>query len=102
MERGNTEFDADYGETGVLMMRMKKTMFGTGGAMVKNSGFCVLKGLVGVLSHGVYGTTVTKKKYIVPSTSRDIPLSHSSKTRRLGVFMLFVVICMGTSTRYSV
>ena len=38
-ERGNTEFKADYGATGGLMMRMKNTLFGTEKAMVMNSGF---------------------------------------------------------------
>ena len=54
------------------------------------------------VAHGVYGTTVIKKKYIGPSTARDITLRHSYDTRRLGMFMLFVVIWMVTSTRYSV
>ena len=30
------------------------------------------------------------------------PLSHASETRRLGVFMLFLLIWMGTSTIYIV
>ena len=61
-ERGNLEFEADYVETGGLIMRMTNPLFVTGKAVVMDSGFCVLKGLVGVLAHGVYGTTVIKKK----------------------------------------
>ena len=40
----------------------------TGRAVMMDSGFYVIKGLVGMLVHGVYGTTVTKKKDIGPST----------------------------------
>ena len=101
-ERGNPEFETDYGSTGGLMMRTKNPPFDTGKAVVMGSVFCVLKGIVGMLAHGVYVTTVIKKKNIGPSTEREIPLRHASEKRRLGMFMLFVVICMGTSTRYSV
>ena len=83
-------------------MRKTKPQFGTGKDLVTYSGLCVLKGLVGMLAHGVYRTTVVKKKYIGPSTAREIPLRNSYETSRLGMFILFVVICMGKSTRYSV
>ena len=101
-DRGNPDFEADYRATGGMIMRMKKSLFGTGKAVAMDSGFFVLKGLLGMLVHGVYGKMVIKKKDIGPSTAREIPLRHSSETRRLGVFMLFVLICMGTSTIYSV
>ena len=86
----------------MLVMRTTKPQFGTGKDVVTDSGFCVLKGLVGMLAHGVYRTTVVKKKDIGPSTAREIPLRHAYETRRLGIFILCVVICIGTSTRYSV
>ena len=84
------------------MMWMNKPLFVTGKALVVDSGVFVLKGVVGMQERRVYGTTVIKKKDIGPSTARETPLRHASETRRLGMFMLFVVICMGTSTRYSV
>ena len=43
-------------------MFMTKPLFGTSKAVVMDSGFFVLKGILGMLSHGVYGTTVIKKK----------------------------------------
>ena len=101
-ERGNPEFKSDYIATGVVMMRKTKPHFGTGKDVVADSGFCVLKGLVGMLAHGVYRTTMAKKKDIGPSTAGEIPLRNSYETSRLGIFILFVVICMGKSTRYSV
>ena len=61
-ERGKPEFEADYGATGGLMMWIMKPLFGTGKAVVMDSVFYVMKGLVGMLYHGVYGTTVIKKK----------------------------------------
>ena len=48
------------------MMRMTKPLFGTGKYVVMDSGFCVLKGIVGMLAHGVYGTKVIKKKRYWP------------------------------------
>ena len=53
-----------------MMMQTKKPMFGTGKAVAMDSGFCVLKGLVGMLAHGVYETTVIKKKDIGLNISR--------------------------------
>ena len=61
-ERGKPYFEADCGATGGLIMHTKKPMFGTGKTEVMDSGFCVMKELVGMLAHGVYGTTVIKKK----------------------------------------
>ena len=59
-ERGNPEFVSEYGANGGMMMRMTNTLFGTGKAVLVDSVFCVLKMLVGMLAHGVYGTTVIK------------------------------------------
>ena len=84
------------------MMFMTKPLCFAGKALVVDSVFFLLEGLVGMLARRVYWTTVIKKKDIGPSTARETPLRHASETRRLGMFMLFVVICMGTSTRYSV
>ena len=57
-EIGNPEFKAEYGATRGLMMRMTNTLFFTGKAVVMDGEFCVLKGIVGMLVHGVYGTKV--------------------------------------------
>ena len=84
------------------MMRNTKPLFGIGKAVVTDNGFCVLKGLVGMVARGVYRTMVVKKKDIGPSSSRKMPLRHTSDKIRLGMCMLFVVICIGTSTRCSV
>ena len=46
-------------------MWMKNPLFGTGKAVVMGSRFFVLKELVRVLAHGVYGTTMIKKIYIL-------------------------------------
>ena len=43
-----------------------------------------------------------KEKIYFPSTARDMQLRYYYETRRLGMFMLFVVIWMGTSTRYII
>ena len=43
------------------MMRMANPLFVKGKDVVVDSEFFVLKGIVGMLSHGVYGMTVIKK-----------------------------------------
>ena len=48
------------------MTRMTNPLFGTEKSVVMESGFCVLKGIEGVLAHGVYGTTVIKEKRYLP------------------------------------
>ena len=73
-ERGDPKFEAGYGSTGGLMMQMKKPLFGTGKAVVVESGFYVLKVLVGMLAHEVNGTTLIIKRDIGPSTAREMPL----------------------------
>ena len=70
MDRGNLEFEVDYGATGELMIRMKNPLFGTGKTVLIDSGFSVMKGVVLMLAHGMYGTTVINKKDIGPSTAR--------------------------------
>ena len=45
-ELGAPEF-AGYGKTAGLMLRMLKTYFGTGKYVIFDSGFCVLKALLG-------------------------------------------------------
>ena len=98
-DRGKPEFEADYGETGCMMMGMTKPLFGIGKAVVTDSSFCVPKGIVGMLAHGLYGTMVIKKKYIGTITTREMPLRHVSKRRRLEIFIMFVVIWMDTGKR---
>ena len=44
-----------------LMWRLTKPLWVTGKTLIKDSGFCVLKGLVGMYDRGVYVITVTKK-----------------------------------------
>ena len=54
------------------MMRMTNLLFGTGKAVVMDSGYCGMKELVGMLAHRVYGTTVIKKKrYLTKYRKRD-------------------------------
>ena len=47
-------------------MRETKPIFGTGKAAVMDSVIFVLKGLVRMLAHWVYGTTVIKKNIYWP------------------------------------
>ena len=55
-----------------MMICMTKPLVGTGKAVLMDSGFIVLKGLVGILAHGVYGTTVIKKNIYWPKYCKGI------------------------------
>ena len=48
------------------MIRMMKPLYDTWKTVVMDSVFCVLKGLVGMLVHGVYEMMATKKKRYSP------------------------------------
>ena len=66
------------------MMRMTKSLFVTGKAVVMDSGFCVLKGLVGMLAHGVYGTTLIKKKRYWPKNCKGDVIEAFFKDKEFG------------------
>ena len=46
------------------MMWMKNSLVDTGKSAVTDSDFCVLKGILGMLAHGVYGRMVIKKNIL--------------------------------------
>ena len=48
-------------QLGGLEMWTTNPIFGRVKYVVRDSGFCVMKGLVGMLAHGVYGMAETKK-----------------------------------------
>ena len=48
------------------MMRITKPIFGTMKYVVMESGFFVMRGILGMLAHGVYRTTVINKKRYWP------------------------------------
>ena len=71
---GYSKGEREAGVRGILWsnwvgvtMRMTNTMFGTGKAVVMYSVFCVIKGIVVIIAHGVYGTAVIKKKIYWPN-----------------------------------
>ena len=61
-ERGKPDFEAYYGANGGLMIRMTNPIFRTRKYVLMDGGFCVLKGLICMLEHGVYGMMAIKKK----------------------------------------
>ena len=48
------------------MLRMYKTLYGTGKSVVMDSGFCVSRGIVELERKGVYGASLIKKKNYWP------------------------------------
>ena len=68
-QRG-TKQHQELGKTVGLMLRMCKTIFGSGKDVVFDSGFCVAKGFVELEDRGVYGGAMIKKRQYWP---RNVP-----------------------------
>ena len=62
--RGQPEFSVTHGKTGGLLLRMTKDagLWGSGVVVNLDSGFCVLDGLLGLRSKGIYGCAMIKKR----------------------------------------
>ena len=67
------------GKTGALLLRLTKSLYGTGKVVILDSGFCVLKALVWLRRHGVFGSALIKKrKYwpkFVPGDDIDVHMA---------------------------
>eukprot|EP00956_Cyclotella_meneghiniana_P035814 scaffold118478_cov62-Cyclotella_meneghiniana.AAC.7 len=74
-ELGTPEFESEYGKTGGLLLRMLKSMFSSGRYIVLDSGFCVLKAIVGLFRRGLFsGALIKKRRYwptLVPGDAID-------------------------------
>jgi len=57
---------SDIGPTGGLLLRLTKPIHNTGKIVVLDSGFSVLDALVALKKHGVFGTTILKKRRFWP------------------------------------
>ena len=49
-----------------IMLRLTRALWSTGKAMIMDSCFCVLKGLLEMRKRGVYGSTLIKKRRYWP------------------------------------
>ena len=66
----------NQGKTVGLLLRVLEPIFTRGNVVILDSGFCVLKGIVELKKHGVYSSTLIKKrkywpKYIKGDAIRD-------------------------------
>ena len=66
----------NQGKTVGLLLRVLEPIFTMGNVVILDSGFCMLKGIVELKKHGVYASTLIKKrkywcKYINSDTIRD-------------------------------
>ena len=64
---GSIEFEDLGGNTVGLFLRMMKIYFDTGGYVIIDYGFCVLKGLIQLRKKGVFACVFIKKKIYWPS-----------------------------------
>ena len=53
---------SELGQTVGMVLRMCETFYGTGKAVVMDSGFCVSRGIVELGRKGVYGASLIKNK----------------------------------------
>jgi hypothetical protein len=60
------KFCDDLGKTVGLLLRLTRTIWGTGKIVVLDSGFCVLQGIVELKKRGVYAAALIKKRRYWP------------------------------------
>jgi hypothetical protein len=84
-QRPRKEFE-ERGKTVSLLLRLTQSLWGTGKAIVLDSGFCVLQGLVELRKMGVFAAALIKKRRYCPSTSMETGFEIISKTNLLVVF----------------
>ena len=69
------EMFVQFGKTGGLLLRLTKTTHGSGRYVILDSGFCVLKAIVGLCQHGIFsGALIKKRRYwpaLVPGDAID-------------------------------
>ena len=59
---GKKEF-GEKGATSGLMVRMIKTLWGTGKVVVTDNVFCVLEEMIAIIEKGVLGSALIKKRH---------------------------------------
>jgi hypothetical protein len=64
-QRPRKEFE-NLGKTVGLLLRLTKSLWGTGKALVLDSGFCVLQGIVELKKKGVFAAALIKKRRYWP------------------------------------
>ena len=62
---GPKEFD-DLGKTTGLLLQLTKPVWSTGKVFVLDSGFCVLKDIVGIWNKGLFAASLIKKRQYWP------------------------------------
>ena len=69
-QRGLPEYEAEFGKSVSLILRMSKTIFHSGRVVVMDSAFCQLNALIELLRRGVFALVVIKKKRFWPRSVR--------------------------------
>jgi hypothetical protein len=64
----------DKSPTMGLLLRLCKSLIGTGKVVILDSGFCVLKGLIQLRKNGIYASAVIKNAATGPSMCQEIRL----------------------------
>ena len=64
------EYSAEHTKTVATVLQLTKPLFGTGTVIIMDSGFCVLKAIISLLSFGIYSSALIKKWRYWP---KDIP-----------------------------
>ena len=71
---GRTEFDTHTNmKTVGLMLRITRALWSSGKAVIMDSGFYVLRGLLDMRKRGVYGNVLIKKRCYWPRGFMEVP-----------------------------
>ena len=71
---GGTEFDTHTNMKMVgLMLRITRDLWSSGKAVIMDSGFYVLRGLLDMRKRGVYGNVLIKKRCYWPRGFMEVP-----------------------------
>ncbi len=73
------------GKTTGLLLRMLATYFSTGGYVILNSGFCVLKSLVELKKVGIFACAMIKKHWYWPAFVPGEAINRQFDNLGLGV-----------------
>jgi len=89
------EFSADHTKTVATMLRLVKPLFGTSTVIIMDSGFCVLKFIVSLLSFGVYSSALIKKQRYWPKDVLGDDIAQHFESKEVGDVDVFPSMMQG-------
>jgi hypothetical protein len=82
-ERPKADYD-DKGKTAGLLLRLCKSLFGTGKVVILDSGFCVLQAIIELKKLGVYASALIKKRRYWPKYIKGDEIKEAFADKEIG------------------